>query len=517
MRHQSELDISPRDLLRIVFRHKGKMSFLFLIMFGGTLAYLILQPPVYRSESKLFLRLGRENVAIDQTATMGQAPLMAVPSTRENEVNSIVDVLSSRGLIEKVVDELGASFILESATRASDGAGTSKGSVWDRNTPASAATQREDAIRRVEKKLQIVAQKNSNVITVAYNASSSAIAQETVRALVDVYLQEHLRINRPPGAYDFFVEQTEAIRSRLAAAEDEWLALKNETGLAVIEDQRRLVVEQISTLEDEFRKTKSESAAIAALVEVLGEQIATMPPQQESSRTDGLLAAGADGMRQQFYALQLQEQELRAKYTDQHVLVKKVRDQIRQASAALDQEETQRSQVTTSTNRIFEEAQLSLVNQQSLLGSLRAKGEVLSEQLVAARGQLTEINTAELRFVQLQRQVELHDASYRRYSESMERSRVDQALEIQRMSNISIVQPASAPERPVDSGRLSKLVLGLFASLFACFGLAILAESCDRSLKTSEEVEMNLGLPSLVSVPRFRDAADNGSFSNGRR
>ena len=51
--------------------------------------------------------------------------------------------------------------------------------------------------------------------------------------------------------------------------------------------------------------------------------------------------------------------------------------------------------------------------------------------------------------VNLQRELALQDAKYRKYSENREQARIDQALETNKISNISVVQQATASTKPV--------------------------------------------------------------------
>ena len=52
-------------------------------------------PEIYRSDAKLMVRIGRESVTLDPTATTGQ--VIAVGPSRESEINSEMEILKSRG------------------------------------------------------------------------------------------------------------------------------------------------------------------------------------------------------------------------------------------------------------------------------------------------------------------------------------------------------------------------------------------------------------------------------------
>src|SRR5437899_10683207 len=117
-----EATTSLRDLAPIVYRHRRKMGLFFLAVMAAVTAYVLLCPRVYRSQAKLFVRLGRENATLDPTATVGQAPVVAVPQSRENELNTVVEILNSRVLLEKVVDSIGPQAILYGGEPLSEGA-----------------------------------------------------------------------------------------------------------------------------------------------------------------------------------------------------------------------------------------------------------------------------------------------------------------------------------------------------------------------------------------------------------
>ena len=105
------------DIYRTLFRHKWKTLFFFFGVFTAVTLVTLQSPKTYRSESELFVRLGRENVTLDPVATLGQETAVAVPMSRENEINSLVEVLQNRTLRERVVDAVGAAVILGRETR----------------------------------------------------------------------------------------------------------------------------------------------------------------------------------------------------------------------------------------------------------------------------------------------------------------------------------------------------------------------------------------------------------------
>src|SRR5262249_30834168 len=196
--------MSPHEQLLATFRfvhqatlrhwRKGLVTFAFaaVVAVTGTLV----MPRSYYSEARLFVRFGREN-QVDPTAAGGQ--MVALYESRESEINSLIEILKSRAILDRVVQELGADAILSGrgvagGKRSSTPAGRGLAPPAPSQSPPSRTAQR--AAMRLEKDLTIAAPRKSNIISVACKASSPQLAQQIVAKLVEVYMDEHLRVHR---------------------------------------------------------------------------------------------------------------------------------------------------------------------------------------------------------------------------------------------------------------------------------------------------------------------------------
>jgi len=240
-----------------------------------------------------------------------------------------------------------------------------------------------------------------------------------------------------------------------------------------------------------------------------------MPATITTEQTSGFPNSAAELMRQRLYELQLQEQELLSKFTDESEMVRQLRRQIAEARKLLEQEDHTRTQVTTGVNLARQQTEMALLEEEATRSSLAARTEVLQARLLSAGEEFKGLIDSETRLARLQRAREIQEAKFRRYSENLEQARVDQALEMEKISNISVVQSASLPLRPEPTGRALKLALGLLLALFGSVGVAFLFEYADHSLKTPQDVEEKLGLPTLASIPRV--PASKAKFTARRR
>ncbi len=477
---------SLRAALAVVSRQHRKA----ILVFGGIVAVVVLAtlltPKTYRSEGKLLLRLGRENMALDPTAMLGSTPLLTVQQSRENEINSVIEILHSRVLLEKVVDAIGPARML--------GHGENEAA-----TPAL----RDEAIRQMNRALDAEAVRKSNVLAITYDASRPELAQTVVNKLVDQFLDEYIQLNRTPGGEEFLTEQTANIHKRLEGREDELRTLKDKTGLAAPDERRTIIANRIGKLEDELLETNSSLAATEAEVARLHEQLADLPEQQVAEQTVGFSNEAADGMRQQLYTLQLREKELASKVTNDHPQLQEVRQQIAQAEAVLSKEKPERTQTKTAISKTHEETQLQLLKEEPVIASLRAKSDRLTAQLNSEKASLAKLNEDELQVARLQREVQLEDANYRKYVDSLEQARIDRAMATEGKSNISIVQPGTLDMKAIKPKLLTNFALAIILGLIGGLGSAFAIDTLDETAKTADELEHDLAIPVLADIPPF--------------
>jgi uncharacterized protein involved in exopolysaccharide biosynthesis len=500
MRHLAGTAISLRELCNTLFRHKKKIALVGIAVMTIAGGITLLMPRAYRSEAKLLVRLGRENAALDPTVTFGQAPVVAVPSSREDDVNSAVEILTSRFLLEQVVDQVGAQAILGRVPLPAKQAGKATA----QELPSQEDADRALAIARLARKLDVASVKKSNILTIAYDGPSPEVSQAVVDRLVDSYIERYAHLNRTPGAHHFLSEQTARLKTQLTQTEEALRVLKDRTGVYSPDGQRQLLVARLGLLEDELLRTTALKAATEAEVKALRARLAQIPKTQVLSSTAGFPNAVADLMQGQVLTLALKEFELLARRGEAHRDVELGRKQLAAAQEALTKEARGREQVTVGPSRAYEDADISLLRQEVQQASLQGKAIELLRQRDQERAALQHFNRNELEFSRLQREVELQTAQYRKYADNLEQAVIDRGLEAERISSISVVQPATFDAEPVRPRPLLYMGLAAMIAVLAGCGLAVVAENLDHTLKTPEDVEAAVGLPVVASLPVIR-------------
>jgi uncharacterized protein involved in exopolysaccharide biosynthesis len=491
-----------RDVGRILFRHKRKMVIAFCSTLAVVVLALVVWPRSYYSEGRLLLRLGKESVGLDPTASMGQT--VGVEGSRENEINSEMEILRSRVLLEDVVRRLGHEI---SSADSSGPVGNFVNAVI--KAPLSALktwlngeiSPAERAVFELENSIRVNSPRRSNVIVVTCSARNPELAQRILQAYLDSYMIMHVKANRTSGSYDFFVDQSDLVREQLTLANEELRDAKNKNGLASVEGQRANVQSQANAIELALLENERAVSSSEAKIQALRTTLSELPEQQLAEEVE-LPSLATDTMRNELYRVQIQEKEASSRYTALHPTVIALRRQVEETRQILATEESRANHTTRRLSPVYQAVQTELATEQATSAACKAEAGSLKQQFEAVQSKIRALNDNELRITELLRKSELLEISYRNYTTNTEQARIDQALELGRISNVNMVQPASFVARPASPRLGLTLMLGSLLAVFASVLVALTAEYYDRSIATPEQIEQELGIPVLFSVPR---------------
>src|SRR5580700_4662966 len=190
--------LSLRDFVAVVFRHRRLVAICFLGILCGSILVALLQPNRYDAAMKILVK--RERVDPVVTPNTSALPQFA-PEVTEEQINSELELLKGKDLLEKVVV---ACDLLHRQSEP----------VWYREMTAKFTRRGSDsldkdakiarAVRALERDLQLVVVKKTDLIAVNYESPDPVLAARVLTTLAGLYLEKHLAVHRPPGAFNFF-------------------------------------------------------------------------------------------------------------------------------------------------------------------------------------------------------------------------------------------------------------------------------------------------------------------------
>ena len=505
-----------RDAYRIALRHKWRMLTTFGVIMVLVVTALAVMPRTYSSNARLFVRLGRESIGLDPTATIHST--VNVEGSRETEINSELELLRSRVLLQDVVERLGPDVILGKKPLSS----VSRTGRQDEEDEPGALTQaldsvigtcstwmngkvsaKERAITALEKSIKVATPRRTNVLLIKANAKSPELAQRILQAYLDSYHIRHATANRVSGSYEFFVTQSNMMRDELEAATKALRDAKNKEKLVSIEGQRTIVQEELNSIEAAKLTNQRALAACEARIASLKKALQKLPEVLDEEATSP--SQMANSMRTELYRLQILENEASSRLTPEHPTVIALRQQLAEAQKIYDQQPAETDSVTHRVNLVQQNAHTELVTAEALAASYLAEAKSLDEQYKEVQARVQRLNDNEQHIAELTRRAELLEANYRTYDHNREQARIDQALENGRISNVNVIQPPTLVEKPSSPHVRMVLAMGFVLACAGAVFAAVASEYFDPSLKSPEQVEEQLGLPVLFSVPRDKN------------
>lgn len=511
---------SLRDVLSATFRHKTTFGSVFVMVIAAVVLYTYLAQEIYQSDAKVLIRLGRENLSVDPSVS---GPTLYPSRDRANEVNSELSILTSREIAEQAVTKIGAEAFLAKPdelagveppvpamkdaqqdlrairreVREAGKAGSGILVALDLSTPLST---HESAVKYVMENLSVGVEPKTDIIAVSFESPSRALAQIALSTILDLYLEEHIRVHAAQASPAFFEEQTEVLKKELLASEEKLRAFREANGISNIDTQKQTMLEHMSELENKLADAQAQAEASRARVARVEEALKKRPKTQEISRTTGMTNYAADAMKEKLLQLKLQETDMAARYPETHRPLVDVRNQIEETEAALAKENETHTEVVTGVDSTYQQLQATLETERVQVAAFESQANALKSSLETQQVELRILTGRATDLAALERDVTLAEKDYEQYRDSLQRAKISTALDVDRVSNVSIVQPATMPMAPVKPKKLLNLALGLFLALFAGLSFVLTLEYFDDSINTPEHVEKWVGVPVLVSV-----------------
>jgi uncharacterized protein involved in exopolysaccharide biosynthesis len=484
-----------RDLLAIAFRHRRLMMISFLGILLGAILGAVLQPSRYEAGMKILVK--RERVDPVVTSEASNLPQFA-SAVSEEELNSELELLKSRDLLEKIVLASGLEH--------------QRDSPWSRllaalmaHTGAQAPekdTRIARAVLTLEKALKMGVVTKTNIISVKYESPDPELSARVLTALSNLYLEKHLEVHRPPGAFDFFQHETQQYRKGLADAEARLVDFSNGATVVSPRLEKEVALQRLAEFDATLRQTQAAIAETEQRTRVLQEQAASIPTRMVTQMRNADDATLLSQLRSNLLTLELKRTELLGKFEPSYRPVQEVEAQIAQARAALaTAEKSQLHEETTDRDPTYEWVREELAKARADLAGLRARAEATALAVRSYRENARALEQKEVVQDDLIRTVKATEGNYLLYLRKEEEARISDALDRRRIINVAIAEAATVPSLPSNQ-RLLTVLVGLLLAILTSVGLAFGSEYLDPTFRTPDEVRSFLNIPVLATMPQ---------------
>ncbi len=477
-----DIALGRREVVSILFKHAKLLGIIFVAVFVVCFGGSFLMPSKYKAETRILVQSGRE---FEVATEKGESSPTGVPYiTKQEVINSEVEILGSRDLVENAIKAVGLKRIYPSIAGDGD----------------SESEQMNDAIKKFNRNYKVEAVTMSNIITLQYWNPNREIAIEALQKLADVYQKNHVSIfgNRRSGVLG---EQTSDYEKQLVQVTQRITDLKNSQHLSDIVYERQQLIQDRSDVEAKLRDLKAQSIEAHRTLEYYQQALKAMP---ELVLTNQNSADAVETAKSRLLDLNTQLLQMKQRYSDTNPdavePIKDLENQIAQIKAFI-ADPLVNQQKALGRNLTFDDGRLKLQNAEAAVPSVDQKivFETTEDNKILTRLQALDNGEAGLEVLIREQDTlrELVHDTRDRYEEA----RIGNNLDKQNVISVSIVHAPESDEEPDKPKHLLFALAGVAAGLLSV-GMAILYFLVYReSIITTKSLERMLNLRVLGAVP----------------
>lgn len=430
-----------KKYLKLVLRRKELFTLLALLIITAVFITSFLLPKKYESTSTVFIE---NNVVSEMVKGITVTPSM------EDTIKVLTYAITSRSLLTKVVDALGMN-------------------------PGKNEADLEGLIQKLQANTQVKL-KDKHLFTISFTDQNPYVARNFVNTLVSVYIEQNMSSKRGESydATKFLSEQIATFNSKLEKAESEVNNYKRDKGGIISIDEGRLF-QEISIAQQKLYD-----------LELRRHQLEGM--RQITRKTN-------DPLLSKLSILQKKLDDLLVQYTESFPDVVQVKGDIETVQEQLKGRRGTEDQTLDPQEvaKIESEIAAIKVNEAGLHRNI-ASNKALLQNIPAAKAGLEKLE------LQKQNQKNIYEQLFARQGQS----EVSRQMEVQEKSTtFRVVDPAILPVKPTSPNRLKIMLLGIVGGIASSFGLLLLLDQLDGSVKDVEFVK-GLGAPLLAIIPKMQ-------------
>jgi uncharacterized protein involved in exopolysaccharide biosynthesis/Mrp family chromosome partitioning ATPase len=440
--------------------------------------------PRYTAESVVMVLVNRDSTAAQDISGIGPA-VVSIEILRV--VRGEIEILMSDAVVGRTLDQVGIGTLFPDLVVPAEG------------QERQAAT---DAFRRIA---SAEADAGSNILRARVALPDRALAIRALSAWVDSYTDRRAEMYSDGNAR-LLAGELARYEERLRANEAEISALRNRYGVLDMVQEMALAATRLDGVQQRLDRSREQQVSAEAQLAAARAALQAQPGRVFASQ-DATNLAPNDDSRNQLARLLQERDRLGRQYTADYPLLQELDQRIATARAAV--RESTRS--TFQTVREVRNPAVEALTQRVLAletdsASAGRQADELERQRAEAEARRAELVQADARLRELQRAREGMEAVSRQLTTREAATRIEADARRQAGTDITLVQPATAP---LEGRSIKRLVAigGIAAGLALFAGLALLLTLTRRSFATPREAERGLALPALASLGDLAPAA----------
>jgi uncharacterized protein involved in exopolysaccharide biosynthesis len=156
----------------------------------------------------------------------------------------------------------------------------------------------------------------------------------------------------------------------------------------------------------------------------------------------------------------------------------------------------------TGVNKNWIDLNIRKIESDAQLASLMAQFDAEQKNLLLVQNRLKKLREIENNYFELKQQVDISTKNYLLYEDKMEQSRIEVAMDKDKLSSIRIIQPVMKPTKPESPKKLLTIFLSLVLGALGGISLSFFTEYLDTSISKPVDID-NIEVPFLGTITAY--------------
>jgi polysaccharide biosynthesis transport protein len=498
---QKEKEIHLRDYWKVIRKRRWTIIAFFLIVLVTTGVATFTMKPVYRATTTI--KINKENPQI-----VDFKEIFSVNTTDMDYYQTEYKILESRTLAKRVIEALKLSqdpeFLPEPQTpfqKWKSDLWASVSSVFSSSNKDASSSQNEDPaeseketllINSYLRRLKIEPIRNSRLVKIHFDSKYPQLSAKVSNTLAAAYIRQGLesRVNTSEQAKEWLDGQLDMLKAKVEKADEALQAFGAKHDIVSLEEKENVTMQRLTELSEALTKAEAERMAKEGLHrQVKGRQSDSLPAILDNKLIQDL--------KQSYIQLEAQYMKLSETYKPDYPEMVRLKNQMEAIHRRIDVE------VTKIIDGIRNEYE-SFLRREALLR------QAFAEQKARAM----DMKQNAIQYNILKREADTNKELHKGLLQRMKEVGVSAGITA---SNIIIVDQAEVPLQPYKPDKRLNLILAAVVGLFLGMGLAFFFEYLDNTVKTPQDLEQFIQLPSFGMVPEIsyerRKRLESGNHS----
>lgn len=441
-----------QDYLRTLLKHRWLVLTCFVLVVSGVTIATFLQTPIYEGVARVMIERELPRVLNIQE-------VQAMDATSQDFYQTQYEIIRSRPVLAKAIETLRLKNRMPELAQAADPSAVLLG------------------------KLRVEPRRNTRLVDIKIQDPNPHVAAEIANGVAHAYGRFTLetRLKSARDALGWLSEQMNDLKAKVQDSEVALQRYRQQAGIIAIDQQRGLSAQRISELNRAYLEAQAARLALEARVR----EMQALAKAAGGSPGGGMLSENplVQKLRQEAAELDVQLSKALKIYKEKHPEVLKLRSQMDQVQ-----------------ERIQSEVGLVLKSAEAEYRLARNREETMLQRLNAAKQEVQDLSEKEVQYGVLAREA---SSNQQLYDMVLKRTKEASLAGGAETMNVHVIEEAMVPKVPVAPRKSRNVLLAVVAGLVVGIGLAFFLEYYDTSLRTPEDVERFLGLPTLGVVPTF--------------